>query len=67
MKKGTKVKWTLASGVEGGAGTVITDEDETGHVQVRIESNWASGQKWQNEVQHVISCAVTWLAVDAAA
>ncbi len=72
MKKGTRVSWTLKSGMAGGIGTVITNEAD-GEVQVKVESQWElhqmSGQRThtQNEMHYVISCTVTWLSpVDTA-
>lgn len=68
MKKGTRVCWTLKSGLAGGQGTVITDEVD-GAVQVKVESRWRNdgdtGQlsSWIEEMHYVISCTVTWLSV----
>ena len=68
MAKGTKVSWTLKSGMAGGNGTVVTDEVD-GEVLVKVESQWEmhqmSGQKTvtQNEMHYVLSCTVTWLTV----
>lgn len=50
MKKGTKVKWVLKTGgqregvVEGGLGTVITDEED-GHVLVQKEGTYLTNHK----------------------
>lgn len=58
MKKNMKVRWhltevsMLAVGQDG-YGTTITDEDETGHVLVSVESAGA--------LHFTIWCAVTWL------
>lgn len=68
MKKGTKVAWTLRSGMAGGSGTVISDEVD-GEVLVKVENRWEefamSGQRsvTSEEVHYVISCQTTWLTV----
>lgn len=38
MKKGTKVSWPSISGIDGGTGVTISDEDETGNVLVAADS-----------------------------
>lgn len=52
MKKNTKVNWILKNG-DVGNGTVIADEDNTGHVPVAVHGD--------GEVHQLIWCAVTWL------
>lgn len=63
MKKGTKVSWQVKSGDRTGTGTVIADEDESGHVQIAVESITSNGSTTTYEEKYVIYCAATWLAV----
>jgi hypothetical protein len=60
MKKGARVTWVTASGVNGG-GEVISDITldpwNVGHVLVAVDA--AAGEE-----HRVIYCAVTWLKVE---
>ena len=56
MKKGAKVKWVAADGVNG-SGEVLTNEVD-GHVLVAVDAP-------ANREHRVIYCAVTWLTAAA--
>jgi len=60
MKKGTKVSWLVDGCAKRGNGITISDEDDTGHIVVAVNSLMGEVLNYHP----VINCTVTWLTVE---